>query len=93
MIYLCNHKCTEFYLLPFFIIFQVDLVKFSPSPIEQSLLRLESTELNDLAIECFVSVMRYMGDLPMTPDVTEVKCVYTILMVSAFSSSVILTIL
>ncbi|XP_049851037.1 unconventional myosin-XV isoform X4 [Schistocerca gregaria] len=59
---------------------QVDLVKFSSSPIEQSLLRLDSVELNDLAIECFVSIMRYMGDLPMPADVTEVKCVYTILM-------------
>ncbi|XP_046399408.1 unconventional myosin-XV isoform X2 [Ischnura elegans] len=60
---------------------QVDLVKFTATPIEESLLRLESPELSALAVECFVSVMRYMGDLPMpTPDTTEVKCVYTILM-------------
>ncbi|KAK7865486.1 hypothetical protein R5R35_002356 [Gryllus longicercus] len=59
---------------------QVDLVKFTPVLIEQSLLRLETNELNELAIECFLSVMRYMGDMPMIPDVTEVKCVYTILM-------------
>nr|CAD7453151.1 unnamed protein product [Timema tahoe] len=59
---------------------QVSLVKFNPLPIEQSLLRLESNELNDLAIECFLAVMRYMGDIPMVAEVTEVKCVYTILM-------------
>ncbi|CAG2064571.1 unnamed protein product, partial [Timema podura] len=59
---------------------RVSLVKFSPLPIEQSLLRLESNELNDLAIECFLAVMRYMGDIPMVAEVTEVKCVYTILM-------------
>lgn len=59
---------------------QVDLVKFSPRPIEQSLLRLETEEVSELAVECFVCVMRYMGDLPMTTDVTEVKCVYTVLM-------------
>nr|CAD7398937.1 unnamed protein product [Timema cristinae] len=59
---------------------QVSLVKFSPLPIEQSLLRLESNELNDLSIECFLAVMRYMGDIPMVAEVTEVKCVYTILM-------------
>ncbi|XP_059488251.1 unconventional myosin-XV isoform X2 [Neocloeon triangulifer] len=59
---------------------QVDMVKFSPEPPKQSLLRLESGELSDLAIECFNSIMCYMGDLPMPAEVTEVKCVYTILM-------------
>ncbi|PNF27704.1 hypothetical protein B7P43_G13752 [Cryptotermes secundus] len=59
---------------------QVDLVKFSSVPIEQSLLRLEPGELSELAVECFAAVMRYMGDLSMAPDSTEVKCVYTILM-------------
>ncbi|KAJ9573627.1 hypothetical protein L9F63_008968, partial [Diploptera punctata] len=52
----------------------VDLVKFSSMPIEQSLLRLEPGELSDLAVECFAAVMRYMGDLPMSPDSSEVKC-------------------
>lgn len=60
---------------------QVDLVKFSAVPVEQSLLRLEPGELSELAVECFAAIMRYMGDLPMAPDSTEVKCVYTILMV------------
>ncbi|XP_014248612.2 unconventional myosin-XV isoform X2 [Cimex lectularius] len=58
---------------------QVDLVKYTPTPITESLLKL-SPELNQLAIECFECAMRYMGDLPITPDLTEVKCVYTILM-------------
>ncbi|XP_074098878.1 unconventional myosin 10A [Cotesia typhae] len=58
---------------------QVDLVKFSPVPIEQSLLRLD-TELSSLAVECFLCLMRYMGDQPLPPDMSEVKCVYTILM-------------
>lgn len=61
---------------------QVDLVKFTPTAIEQSLLRLDTAELSDLAVECFVCLMRYMGDLPMPTDVSEVKCVYTVLMVS-----------
>ncbi|BES99216.1 MyTH4 domain [Nesidiocoris tenuis] len=58
---------------------QVDLVKYTPAPITESLLKL-GPELNQLAIECFECAMRYMGDLPTTPDLTEVKCVYTILM-------------
>ena len=59
---------------------QVDLVKYSTVPIEQSLLRLEN-ELSALAVECFLCLMRYMGDQPLPPDMSEVKCVYTILMV------------
>ena len=59
---------------------QVDLVKYSALPIEQSLLRLDN-ELSALAVECFLCLMRYMGDQPLPPDISEVKCVYTILMV------------
>jgi hypothetical protein len=69
-----------------FFVFQVDMVKFSPEPPKESLLRLEPSDLSDLAVECFTNIMRYMGDAPMPPDVTEVKCVYTILMVSARNS-------
>ncbi|XP_076234476.1 unconventional myosin 10A [Calliopsis andreniformis] len=58
---------------------QVDLVKYSPMPIEQSLLRLDP-ELSALAVECFLCLMRYMGDQVLPPDTSEVKCVYTILM-------------
>ncbi|XP_026670463.1 unconventional myosin-XV [Ceratina calcarata] len=58
---------------------QVDLVKYSPVPIEQSLLRLDA-DLSTLAVECFLCLMRYMGDQPLPPDTSEVKCVYTILM-------------
>lgn len=61
---------------------QVDMVKFTKSPIEASLLRLESGELNKLALECFVAIMRYMGDYPMVKGQSEVDCVYSILMVT-----------
>lgn len=59
---------------------QVDLVKYSTVPIEQSLLRLDA-DLSVLAVECFLCLMRYMGDQPLPPEISEVKCVYTILMV------------
>lgn len=58
---------------------QVEMVKFSQSPLTASLLPLVP-ELDNLAIETFVAVMRYMGDYPMAPQQTEVHCVYTILM-------------
>ena len=49
-------------------------------PITESLLKLDPA-LNRVAVECFECIMRYMGDLPTTPELNEVKCVYTILMV------------
>ncbi|XP_018402219.1 PREDICTED: unconventional myosin-XV [Cyphomyrmex costatus] len=58
---------------------QVDLVKYSTIPIEQSLLKLDA-DLSVLAVECFLCLMRYMGDQPLPPETSEVKCVYTILM-------------
>ena len=60
---------------------QVDMVKFTKSPIEASLLRLESADLNKQAVECFVAIMRYMGDYPLAKGQSEVDCVYTILVV------------
>lgn len=58
-----------------------DLVKWQGTPIRSPLLRLPM-ELSPLAIECFECILRYCGDLPPDPELTEVKCVYTILMVS-----------
>jgi myosin-15 len=60
---------------------QLEMVKYTNVPISESLLKLDP-ELNALAMECFECVMRYMNDLPTTPEFTEVKCVYTILMVT-----------
>ncbi|GBM19264.1 Unconventional myosin-XV [Araneus ventricosus] len=56
-----------------------DMVKYTKSPLMASLLKFEAPELNKLALECFIAIMRYMGDYPMTKNQTEVDCVYTIL--------------
>ena len=45
-----------------------------------SLLRLEPPEMNKMALECFASIMRYMGDLGLLKNQHEVDCVNTILM-------------
>lgn len=58
----------------------IDSVKWQVAPIRSPLLRLPS-ELSPLAIECFECILRYCGDLPPDPEQTEVKCVYTVLMV------------
>ncbi|CAG0888186.1 unnamed protein product, partial [Cyprideis torosa] len=57
-----------------------DMVKFTRSPIHNSLLKLETPEMNKLSLDCFLCVMRYMGDYPMGKGQSEVDCVYTLLM-------------
>ncbi|KAI1292214.1 Unconventional myosin-XV [Halotydeus destructor] len=56
-----------------------DLVKFSQTPMQSPLLKLNSSELNKLALDCFAGIMRYMGDQQMAKGQTQVDCVYTIL--------------
>lgn len=68
---------------------QTDLVKWQAEPLRGPLLRLRPPELAALAIDCFMCVLRYCGDAPPPPatpngppaDLSEVKCVYTVLMV------------
>ncbi|XP_057659116.1 myosin-VIIa [Diorhabda carinulata] len=57
-----------------------DLIKWQGVPIDGPLLRLHDQQMTPLAIECFECILRYCGDLPLTPDMSEVKCVYTVLM-------------
>lgn len=52
-----------------------------------SLLKLNSNELTKLAVDCFISIMRYMGDHPMAKGQTEVDCVYTVLVVCVLLTS------
>ncbi|KAJ8922959.1 hypothetical protein NQ315_001505 [Exocentrus adspersus] len=59
---------------------QTDLIKWQSAPLDGPLLKLDDPELTPLAIECFDCILRYCGDLPLTPDMSEVKCVYTVLM-------------
>lgn len=58
-----------------------ELVKWQGTPIRMPLLRLPN-DLAPLALECFDCILRYCGDVPLDPELTEVKCVYTVLMVS-----------
>ncbi|BFF99984.1 myosin-G heavy chain [Drosophila madeirensis] len=56
-----------------------ELVKWQGHAIRLPLLRLPN-DLAPLALECFDCVLRYCGDIPLDPELTEVKCVYTVLM-------------
>lgn len=57
-------------------------MKWQGGPLRAPLLRLPP-DLAPLALECFECILRYCGDLDLPPDpeLTEVKCVYTVLMV------------
>ncbi|KAF5306868.1 hypothetical protein FQA39_LY00098 [Lamprigera yunnana] len=59
---------------------QTDLIKWQGTPLEGPLLRMEDVELATLGIECFDCILGYCGDIPLTPTMSEVKCVYTVLM-------------
>ncbi|RWS29427.1 myosin XV-like protein, partial [Leptotrombidium deliense] len=57
-----------------------DLVKYSKTPLSTSLLKLHSPEMTKLSNECFLCIMRFMGDYSLSKNQTEVDCVYAILM-------------
>ncbi|GFR82922.1 myosin-XV, partial [Elysia marginata] len=58
---------------------QADLIKWTRSPIQASLLKLNSPELNKVALECFIAIMRFMGDYPMGTNMSEFDCAKKIL--------------
>lgn len=63
---------------------QTDLVKWQGTSLEGPLLKFDDPELDPLAVECFDCILKYCGDLPIGADMSEVKCVYTVLMVCIF---------
>lgn len=70
---------------------QTDVVKWQATPLRAPLLRLPAA-LAPPALECFTCVRAYCGDLQPSErtvhqDLTEVKCVYTVLMVSTLLRS------
>jgi len=56
-----------------------DLVKFTSTPLSQPLLKHSHNSLNKISLECFASIMKFMGDLKLMNEQTEVDCVYNIL--------------
>lgn len=58
---------------------QAEMVKWTRSPIQTSLLKLDNPEFNKLAIECFICIMKFMGDYPMSSNQTEMDCALKVL--------------
>ncbi|XP_070398919.1 unconventional myosin-XV [Nothobranchius furzeri] len=59
-----------------------DMVKFSKSPIQESLIDFSDSGMNRVAADIFLAIMRFMGDFPMK-GLTEQDLVATILKLSA----------
>ncbi|ELU02236.1 hypothetical protein CAPTEDRAFT_227847 [Capitella teleta] len=60
---------------------QVDMIKWTQSPIQASLLKFESTKMNKLSLECFIAIMQYMGDYPLSKGQRPMDCAYSLMMV------------
>ncbi|XP_036422587.1 unconventional myosin-XV isoform X1 [Colossoma macropomum] len=58
-----------------------DMVKFSKSPIQQSLIEFTDENMNKVAADIFLAIMKFMGDYPMKGQ-TEQDIVSTILRLS-----------
>ncbi|XP_074649564.1 unconventional myosin-XV-like [Tubulanus polymorphus] len=57
-----------------------EMIKWTKSPIQASLLKWHSSTANKLALECFIAIMKYMGDYPLAKNQTDLDCVYIVLM-------------
>ncbi|KAK6043792.1 SH3 domain protein [Cooperia oncophora] len=55
-------------------------IKFTDKPISHSLIRFDSNELDKLACETFLCIMRYMGDEPIRRGETITDAVYRLLL-------------
>ncbi|VDM52695.1 unnamed protein product [Angiostrongylus costaricensis] len=56
-------------------------IKFTDKPISHSLIRFDSGELDKLACETFLCIMRYMGDEPIRRGETVTDSVYCLLLI------------
>ncbi|XP_037547492.1 unconventional myosin-XVB, partial [Nematolebias whitei] len=57
-----------------------EAVQHTEVPIQESLILYNDPEINDLAVECFINLMQFMGDVPMKKSTTQVECLSFILL-------------
>ena len=58
-----------------------DQVKFSPTPLHHSLLRLHNPDFDKMAIEAFTCIQRYMGDAALKKSQSLADCVYELMLI------------
>ncbi|VDD88675.1 unnamed protein product [Enterobius vermicularis] len=82
-----GEKCRKYYRKSFFFVADKDWtwkdwtekVKYTNRPISHSLLKLEGNEMDKLAVDSFLCIMRYMGDENLKRGQTLTDCVYELL--------------
>ncbi|XP_038618715.1 unconventional myosin-XV [Tachyglossus aculeatus] len=55
-----------------------DMLRFSKTPIQESLIEFSDTGLNKIAAETFLAIMKFMGDFPMKAQ-TELDVIWALL--------------
>ncbi|KAF6029804.1 Myo15 [Bugula neritina] len=58
---------------------QADMIKWTKTPIPASLLKLPTDQMNKIAVDCFYSIQKFMGDQPLHPSETDIDCAFKIL--------------
>uniref|UniRef100_A0A087X5M2 Myosin XVB n=1 Tax=Poecilia formosa TaxID=48698 RepID=A0A087X5M2_POEFO len=53
---------------------------FIKVPIQESLILYNDSEINDLAVECFITLMQFMGDITTQKNTTQANCLTHILL-------------
>jgi myosin XV len=55
------------------------MIKFTKSPIVSSLLKHDKLEMSQVAVNCFVEIMKFMGDYPLKKSQKDTDCIYFLL--------------
>ncbi|KAK5851396.1 hypothetical protein PBY51_002194 [Eleginops maclovinus] len=58
----------------------LEVVKHTTVPIQESLILYNDPELNELSVQCFLTLMQFMGEMPMKKDNTQAGCVSHIIL-------------
>ncbi|XP_014835317.1 PREDICTED: unconventional myosin-XV-like [Poecilia mexicana] len=57
-----------------------EAVQHTVVPIQESLILYNDSEINDLAVECFITLMQFMGDITTQKNTTQANCLTHILL-------------
>lgn len=57
-----------------------DAVKYSEMPLQESLILYNDAEINQQAVQCFSSLLQFMGDAPLQKGNSQTECLHQILL-------------
>ncbi|XP_054455421.1 unconventional myosin-XV [Anoplopoma fimbria] len=57
-----------------------EVVQHTEAPIQESLIFYNDPEINELSVQCFMNLMQFMGDMPMTNTNTQSDCLNHIIL-------------